>query len=241
MVEAVALTACLLGGFLRGITGFGGVTVVLGTLSLFFGVHSAIAITLIVDIISNAQLLPSAWTESSKSKLKAMLAGSALGLPLGGIVLLLLDQKLIALGIYMTIGILACILLLGARIDRQFTGRELFAYSMPIGTIMGATSVAIPMALLLFSSNESARTNRANFIAWVFFANMFVLAVVTFGSKIETAELWRILYLAPAYLLGTTLGTRSAGIMDEAILRRIVLLALLALSLAGLSSLLIGR
>jgi len=46
--------------------------------------------------------------------------------------------------------------------------------------------------------------------------------------------------LLGGFLRGTNLCTRSAGIMDEAILRKIVWLALLALSLAGLSSLLIG-
>ncbi|MGD9868446.1 MAG: TSUP family transporter [Hyphomicrobiales bacterium] len=233
LTAAMVLSACLAGGFLRGVTGFGGVAVVLASLSFFYGPHTAIALTLIVDLIGNLGIVPSAWAESSKPKLKSMLLGTAVGLPLGGIVLVMADQKYVSLGIYGTIFILSCLLLAGVRITRQLTGREMFYASIPIGTIMGATSIAIPMALLLFSGSDKARTSRANFVIWVVFAILLVLAIVWFGGQVDTGELWRAVYLAPAYLLGAVAGTRSMGRMNEELLRKAVLLTLLALGVAG--------
>lgn len=233
LAAGLVLVVCFAGGFLRGVTGFGGVAVVLASLSFFYGAHTAIALTLIVDLIGNLGIVPSAWAESSKPKLKAMLLGSAVGIPFGGLILVMADQKYISLGIYGTIFILSCVLLAGVRIPRQLTGREMFYASIPVGTVMGATSIAIPMALLLFSSGDKARASRANFVIWVVFAILLVLAIVWFGGGVDAGELWRTVYLAPAYLLGAIAGTRSMGHMDEELLRKAVVLTLLALGLAG--------
>lgn len=233
LTAGLVLAACFAGGYLRGVTGFGGVAVVLASVSFFYSAHTAIALTLIVDLISNVRLLPSAWAESSRPRLMAMVLGTAVGIPLGGIVLVLADQRYVSLAIYGTIFVLSCALLAGVRVARQLRNREIFLASIPIGAIMGATSIAIPMALLLFSSSDKARASRANFIVWVVFATLLVLSVVLFGGGVDTGELWRIVYLAPAYLLGAVAGIRSMGYMNEELLRKVVSLTLLALGLAG--------
>jgi uncharacterized membrane protein YfcA len=51
---------------------------------------------------------------------------------------------------------------------------------------------------------------------------------------VGAAELWRALLLIPIYVVGTYLGNRVAKRIDDALLRRIVLVVLLATAIAGL-------
>lgn len=223
-----------LAGLVRGTTGFAGPLIMVPVLGFFYSPPSAIAISTLVDLSSNVSLLGDALRQASRATVVCLICGALVTIPLGGYALLVVDATVIARAVYAIVAFFSIVLLLGWRYKKSLSPRQYFAIGAASGVIVGATSFGVAAAPFLYSGPDSAARGRANFILWALFCALIAFAIVLIGGRVGPPELWRALVLIPIYVTGTYIGNRIAKRVDDLLLRRIVLVMLLATAIAGL-------
>jgi uncharacterized membrane protein YfcA len=222
-------------GVVRGITGFAGPLIMVPVLGFFYSPVSAIATSTLVDLSSNVSLLPGAVREAAPKSVGGLVAGALVTVPLGGYALLALDASTIAAALYAVVGAFSLVLLSGWRYPHLLSPAQFAVVGAGSGVILGATSFGIAAMPFLLAGPETTLRGRANFILWAFFCALVGFAVVLAGRRVAVADLSRAALLIPFYLAGTFAGNRYAHRIDDARLRKIVLVVLVAVAVAGLA------
>jgi uncharacterized membrane protein YfcA len=222
-------------GVVRGITGFAGPLIMVPVLGFFHNPASAIATSTLVDLSSNVSLLPGALREAAPKSVAGLIAGALVTIPLGAYALLALDATTIAAALYAVVGAFSLVLLSGWRYPRVLSPAQFAVVGAGSGVILGATSFGIAAMPFLLAGPETTLRGRANFILWAFFCALVGFSVVLAGRRVGLDDVTRAALLIPFYLAGTFAGNRYAHRIDDARLRRIVLVVLVAVSVAGLA------
>jgi uncharacterized membrane protein YfcA len=165
----------------------------------------------------------------------SLICGALLTIPFGGYALLAFDASVIARTMYAVVGFFSVVLLTGWRYKKSLSPKQYFGVGAASGVILGATSFGVAVLPFLYSGADTAARGRANFILWALFCALIGFAIVLIGGRVGALELTRALLLIPIYVAGTYLGNRVAKRIDDALLRRIVLVVLLATAIAGIA------
>jgi uncharacterized membrane protein YfcA len=233
-VLAVLVPTAVIGGFLRGFAGFGGPLFMLPIFNVFFPPTMSIAIIMWVDLFSNIQILPDVLRNSSAAVVFPLTIGTLLGMPIGVYVLLTADPLLMKRVISGAILVAALTLLSGWRYPRRLGPKTFGAVGILSGSVMGATAIAVVTPLFLAASSHTASENRANFIVWVFFATILLIAILAWNGTLALGDIWIIVALIPAYLIGIAFGNRAQRRASELTVRRAVLVLVVAVAFVGL-------
>jgi len=231
---AILTPVVFVAGLVRGTTGFAGPLIMVPVLGFFYSPASAIAISTLVDLSSNVSLLGDALRQASRITVVSLICGALLTIPFGGYALLAFDASVIARTMYAVVGFFSVVLLSGWRYKKSLSARQYFGVGAASGVILGATSFGVAVLPFLYSGADTAARGRANFILWALFCALIGFAIVLVGGRVGALELTRALLLIPIYVAGTYLGNRIAKRIDDALLRRIVLVVLLATAIAGI-------
>ena len=210
-------------GFIRGFAGFGGPLVMLPALNFFLAPAASIPVMMLVDLVVNIQLLPAARRDASLSVVAPLTIATLVAMPIGVLLLILVDPALMKRAISVAILVSALILLAGWRYQGPVGVGTWTAVGLLTGVVMGATSLAVTAALFLNAGTQTAKESRANFIAWVFLATLALLFMVVLGTGFDPNLVPIIAILGPVYFIWTILGSRLSGRAPELFLRRIVL------------------
>jgi uncharacterized membrane protein YfcA len=222
------------GGFLRGLTGFGGPLVMVPFFIMFIQPAAAAAIVLFADAFSNIGILRDALRSAGARTVGLTLLGAGLAMPFGAVILVGAETEVVRMMIYAAVGIAAIVLLSGIRFPRPMKSYELSAGGAVAGTVMGATALGILIVPVMFSTPDDARITRANLIVWVFVMNILVIGVLFYEGVIGQRELIYAGILGPVYLAGALLGQRCFGHVNDVLFRKLVLGFLLIFSISGL-------
>jgi uncharacterized membrane protein YfcA len=231
---AILAPVIFVAGLVRGTTGFAGPLIMVPVLGFFYSPASAVAISTLVDLSSNVSLLGDALRQASRITVASLIGGALLTIPFGGYALLAFDATVIARTMYAVVGFFSIVLLSGWRYEKALSPRQYFGVGAASGVILGATSFGVAVLPFLYSGADTAARGRANFILWALFCALIGFAIVLVGGRVGVMELSRALVLIPIYVAATWLGNRVAKRIDDAALRRIVLVVLLATAIAGL-------
>ncbi|MEQ8194279.1 MAG: sulfite exporter TauE/SafE family protein [Rhodospirillales bacterium] len=234
LLYAATIPVTALGGLARGIAGFGGPFVMLPVFNLFYPPTTSILIVLTVNILANIKLMPDAWRRQTSRTGIPLALGTVPFLPLGSYILLAVEPETARLIINAVILACALLLLTGWRYTRPIGWPGYATVGALGGVILGATSIAVPVALFLQSGRDSAAQGRANFIIWAFYASVFVIAYTWFGAEHDIPDPWLFLILLPVYFLGLISGFKLYKRMGDATLRRIIILFVLLVTSVGL-------
>jgi uncharacterized membrane protein YfcA len=230
----VLVPITVLGGFLRGFAGFGGPLLMLPVLNAFLTPAVSVSVMMWIDLFSNVQLLPEARHDSSRTVVIPLTVGTFIAMPAGAYLLLTLDAAIMKRAICGAILVAAIVLLTGWRY-RGPLGRNIYgAVGALSGLVMGATSIAAVTPLFLGASQHTMKENRANFIVWVFMATILLVAILALAGTLGVGDWIAIAVLTPAYILGTTLGSRFNRRASDAHVRRAVLVMIMAVAVGGL-------
>lgn len=232
---ALVAAAIFLAGLVRGMTGFAGPLIMVPVLGFFASTVSAIATSAIVDLSSNISLLPNALRNASRPTILALIGGAMMTVPLGGYALLVFDAAAINRIMYAVVAMFSIVLLCGWRYRKPLLTRHFVFVGAVSGIVLGATSFGVTVLPFLYAGADSATRGRANFIIWALFCAVIGFLIVLAGQRIGSVELLRALFLIPFYVAGTFIGNRSAGRIDDARLRKVVLFVLLVIAIAGLT------
>jgi uncharacterized protein len=230
----VLLPSTVVGGFLRGFAGFGGALFMLPILGFFLPPADAIAIVVWIDTCANVHLLPNARADSSRTVVVPLAIGTAATMPLGVHLLLSADPLLMKKLLSGSILLVAVVLLTGWSYRRTVGAPVYAAIGGLSGFVMGATSIAAVPALFLGAGNQTAAQNRANFIVWVFIANLLWLFFLALRETSLAVNVTMVAILMPTYVIGTLIGTRVHRNSADLTVRRTALAVIIASATAGL-------
>lgn len=233
---AAIIPITVLGGFARGVTGFGGPFVMLPIFNLFYPPTTSIVIVLTVNLIANIKLLPDAWRNKTNHASIPLAVGTIPFLPIGSYILLTIEPETARMLINAVILASALLLLTGWRYTRPIGKVGYAAVGALGGLVLGATSIAVQVALFLQAGRDNALQGRANFIVWVFYSSVMVIAFTGFGATHDIPTWWSVAILLPVYFIGLLLGFRLYKRMNDATLRRVIILFVLTVTTAGLAA-----
>lgn len=221
-------------GMVRGFTGFGGPAIMVLVLSQFYHPASVVVTVMLIDFLANVQLFAGAVRQVRWRAVLPLVIASAITLPLGLHVLLSHDPTLVKRGIALVVGVAACVMLTGWRYRREPGGLLTVAVGAFGGLIVGATFVALPVMIFLFSGPAPVARARANGLTWGLCMSLIFIGVFTWRGLLHLSALWQSALLALVYLGSAYAGSRLFNRSSEPLVRRVVLGSLLTLSVIGL-------
>lgn len=215
------------GAVLSACTGFGFVIATLPIMVMLYPPKSAVALVLVVGF--SGVLIQWFRVRYHMSKRLAVLLclGSAMGIPLGGMVMVLIDPATLKALIGISVLVAAALLLL-RRTDADLPVRRphsLAALATGFGAGVLSTSVGQsgpPIALLLSWTREDKAVVRATLVTFFVFTNGFALLTLFLNGILTTEIALTGVGLVPFYVIGLILGDRVFNRTSQALYQRLV-------------------
>ncbi|MBI08575.1 MAG: hypothetical protein CMM55_03545 [Rhodospirillaceae bacterium] len=230
---SIALAAAIVGGVVRGYSGFAGALIMLPVLTILFGPVTGIVTVLLVDMAGICLLMPEALRRGSMRISLPLILGSLVAIPFGSYLLLIADPEIMKkVIIYAVIGA-ATAMLFGWRYVRPLGPLALAGVGLISGGFLSAAYVGAIVALVLYAGPDNAKASRANAILWSFFSGWVLVAILIFSGVVTETELWRVFILSPFYFGAIYAGSRLVRGIDEILFRRTVLGILIIGSVVG--------
>lgn len=164
-----------------------------------------------------------------KDVLIMMLAGVAIGMPLGTYVLASVESSLLKRLFGVFLSGYAVKMLLG----RQGKGREISNYMGLVAGFLGGCLGGMfgtggpPVIIYLNKKIEDKRTFRATLVLYFLVANSWQFAMLCWTRLINGEVLKFVLYLLPAFIVGTLMGSVLHIKINQILFNRVVALVLL--------------
>lgn len=232
---AVVILATLLGGAIRGFTGFGSALVMAPIVAIVVGTRVAVPAIVIVLYISTFQLMPGAIRDVDWRRVLLMGSAGGVGVPIGVYALVVVDQELMRRGIAAVVAGFALVMLAGWRYQRTPSSYLAATMGGLGGVLSGAAAVGGPPVIaFLLSGPDRAAVNRAAIIFYFFFSQTVAIALYWAEDMIVAKVLWLTVLMLPAQMVGVWAGAKLFPKASETNYRRIALGFLLAIGLVTL-------
>jgi uncharacterized protein len=217
------LGAALLGGLVRGFTGFGFAMVFVPVAAVAVGPMLAVATIWFMDLPFALPLAGQVWRKTNWREVLPLLAGALVLLPLGTWLLTTLDPALarwiIALSILLAVFALAT--------GWRYTGNPGLPLSLGVGGMSGLASGlaqlgGMPLAVfwLAAQKNDPAQT-RANLFGYFGVMPFFSGLALWWSGVLTLAAAKTAMVLCVVYGLGLMIGSKSFHLASEQTFRRI--------------------
>jgi uncharacterized membrane protein YfcA len=231
----IAMFVVLVAAVVRGYSGFGFAMVAVTGLSLLRPPAEVIPVVLALEIVASVQLLPSVWGDVHWRSLRWLLTGMVLSTPVG--VWVLASAPAAATRTLVSVLVLLASIALWQGFSlRQVPGpRATFASGALSGLLNGSAGIGGPPAILFyFSSPAGAAVSRASLITYFLGTDMVAAGFAAAYGLLTIETLLRALALLVPLALGVAIGKRRFAQSRPESFRRIVLILLMLLSIAGL-------
>ena len=223
------------GGFVRGITGFGGAMMMAPMLSVLIGPVPTVVTTLILETAAALVMFPDALPKARWRTLAYLTLPAIATVPIGGYLLLTLDPGIARKLIAGVVVVFCLMLLLGLRYSGSQRAATSIALGSLVGALLGATSVgAPPVVLYLLSGPDPVPVTRANLTLFVTAISVIGLVMLTAVGAITAALGISALALSVVFLLATWLGGKLFVRLSETSVRRFALVLMLGVSVASI-------
>lgn len=221
----------LIGGLVRGLTGFGGAMAIAPLASLILGPTQAVVLALALETAAAATMVPNALQHMNWRTIAPISAMAFVTIPAGGWLLVSLDADLMRRFIAGLVVVFVAAMALGLR----YRGPQRLGTSLALGGVSGvlyaATSMgAPPVILYLLAGSDPIVTTRANLVVFVSLISAVSLAVLAAGGVVTAPAAAWSLALAPIFLGATWLGAQAFRLWGERNFRTWVFVLLVTLS-----------
>ena len=249
---ALLLVGAMGGAIVQAATGFGFAIVAAPVFLAAMNSHAALQVLVVIHLVQTVMMLPSVWAMVPPRLFKALVAGAAVGSPIGLMLFMSLDVRALKLTVGVLILLFTALLiaresgwlarLMPAGRDDPAAGDAMATAPPPPlayvpGAISGAMTALLVMpgpTLMLYLAGAPLPLAHARALAITFFGlcYLFVTALNTFWAGMGEGVWWLALAMVPAVYLGTRAGQRIARHVTQGSFR-VAVLALLVLSGAG--------
>ncbi|AZO81096.1 MULTISPECIES: sulfite exporter TauE/SafE family protein [unclassified Bosea (in: a-proteobacteria)] len=233
---AVLIGATLLGGLVRGFTGFGFAMVFMPLASIVLGPVAALGLIWVIDLPFALPLAARSAKRAEWSEVVPLLIAATLTLPLGIALLTWLDRE--TMRWLLALLVLAAVALMAS--GWRYHGKPGIPLSLGVGAASGlcnglASIGGMPLAVFWLGAQRNDRhKTRANLQTYfglstvVSGAVLWAKAIITFTSLVMALPLFAV------YGAGLWLGTHAFGLASEQTFRRIAYLTIFLSALVSL-------
>lgn len=232
---ALAMVIALVGGLVRGTTGFGAAMVMTPALALLVGPKTAVPVTLLLETFAASSMLPAAAAIARWRVIAPISLAALLTVPLGGLLLADADPTTLRRLIAVTVIVFSTALLSG----RRYHGAHRVSTSVGLGALsgamLGATSIgAPPVIIYLLSGPDVASVTRANLTLYVVVISSAGLVMLAASGLIGWETLRLAAWLAIPFVLGVTAGSRLFSRFSDARFRQVTMAFMLIVAVGVL-------
>lgn len=233
--ELTVIAVVILGGLMRGVTGFGGAMLMATPLSLLIGPVPTVVTALILETAAALIMFPDALPKINKRVLSYLIFPACLTVPIGGYLLITLDPAIARKVIAGVVTVFSLALLTGLRYRGSQRPVTSLLLGSIVGVLLGATSVgAPPVILYLLSGPDPQVVTRANLTVFVTSISVIGLVMlVVVGAVTGNLVLSAILLCIP-FMAATWFGGAVFDRMSDLGVRRLALGFMLLIGIVGL-------
>jgi uncharacterized protein len=228
-----ALTIVFVAAIVRGFSGFGFSLLSIPALSLLLPMAAVVPVVYALEIAASAHLLPQVWRDVHWRSLAPLIAGTAIGTPLG--TWLLAHAPAPPLQLVLAVFVLVAVALMwrGFKLQREPSLAAAVAVGGVAGVANGAFGIGGPPVVLFYlSSPAAAAIGRASVIVYFLVTDIIGLGFAARAGLVTADVFWRALAFAPPLFFGVWLGARLFRTADPELFRRAVLALLAVIALA---------
>lgn len=238
-LEPVSLIYLMIVTFLaaiaRGYSGFGFSALLVLAASWVLPPARIVPIILLLEIIASLQLLPSIWQHIQWSRLRRLLLGSAVSIPVGIYGLASIDGDLMQLLISLLVFI-ACLLIWRGYSFSRHDGPALdFGLGLISGAMTGVAAIGgLAVVAVFLSVQLKAVVIRATLVALFFATDIYASLLGVSLGLVDRQLLISTVFMLPPLLLGIMLGSRWFNHSTAQRFRQYTLMILMLLCVASL-------
>ncbi len=234
-------TIVILGGVVRGATGFGGAMVMTLPLSLIFRPAEAIITVLLLELAGPVRLLRYALNTiveapAARRTLRTIALSALAVLPLGIALQTYLDRQSIT--IFMATAVLICALALIMRVPRHVmpTSRRASAAGITSGLMLALTGICgPPVVLYVHASENNHQLARSLLMLYITGASVVMVIMTAIAQSVGILPFIYALALTPVFFMGNLIGHRITTRAKGSTIRLAALWLLVAGSLVYLA------
>jgi uncharacterized membrane protein YfcA len=235
---AIALLAGLLGGFVRGYSGFGFALAALPILTLALPPSTAVPAVLPPEVAIALFSIPSLSRNIAWSVLGRLILGTLIGTPIGLVLLAAAPATTMRLIVSFVIGIAVLVLWYRPVLSQKMIGfARLVAAGLTSGLLNGSTALSGPPVIVaLLGTGLPTAVTRVTIMAFVACSAALGLVMASVGGLYTLPTAAATFVLAPGALLGGLAGSAVFVRTDEAHYHRASLIILLTVASISVAS-----
>lgn len=234
MAVAISVAA-----FIRGYSGFGYSAMVIAASGLVTNPLNFVAVVVILETAMSLQAARGVAQDVDWRRVGFLLAGAAIGLPLGLWALTGISEDAARAVISAYVLVMCGILLAGWRLAREARGVSNLAAGVVSGLANAPGMGGLPIAAFFAAQPMQASVFRATLIAYFPILDLYSAPLYWYAGLVSWDTLWASLIALPLTFLGNWLGSRHFLNTDPQDFRRFAIVLLAILALLGLGKALI--
>lgn len=227
--------AILAAAFIRGYSGFGYSAIVIAAAGVVTNPLHFVATVVILETAMSLQALRGIGRHIDWRRVGLLLAGAAVGLPLGLWALTGISESAARAAISAYILIMCGVLLAGWRLGQEVRGSSNLLVGLASGGANAPGMGGLPIAAYFAAQPMPAATFRATLIAYFPLLDLYSAPLYWWHGLVTWTTLWIALAALPLTFLGNWLGSRHFLKTDPGDFRRFAILLLAALAALGLA------
>lgn len=229
------ILGAFLAGIVRGFAGFGTAMIYLPFAGLVLSPFAALTTLIVKDLIAPLMHVPRAVRDGQPRDLIWLMAGAFLFVPLGVLVLSLVEREVFRWSVSLVTFAMLAALITGLRYRGPITRGLSFGAGSLGGFLAGSVGLPGPPVILLYmASTLPAAAVRATLTLYLIVADVLMLAVLGWNGYIVGAALALGALMILPYLLGNWVGALLFRPDYEALYRRVAYAIIAGSALLGL-------
>lgn len=231
----IAFVLAFAGGAIRGFTGFGTPIFLAPIYAVLFGPQAAVPLLIIMEVGIVVQMVPAALRQTDWPELRGLLLGCLPMLPVGGLMLGVLDPNLVK----KIIGLVTASFVAALWWGWRYRGPRSLPVRMAVGAVSGfsngLTGIGGPPVILYYLSGDKAIGGvRANLVIYFGFITVVAVPFFLYAGLVTVETVLRWAMLTPPLLAGVAVGSRFFQGTSRQAFMRAALLTLLVAALVGI-------
>jgi uncharacterized membrane protein YfcA len=231
---AFLLFAVLAAAIIRGFSGFGFSALVVAATGLVNDPLHAVAVVLFCEVVMTLQVARSIAGQVDWRRVGLLLAGAAIGLPIGvhGLIAIGVDASRLVISVFILL--MCAILLAGWTIEREIRGWPNAVIGLISGIANGAAMAGLPVAAAFAAQPIPPRVFRATLIAYFAVLDFLSLPVLYQAGLVTRDTFVATAVALPALLVGNYFGGHRFNRAAPKNFRRLAVSVLALLALMGI-------
>ena len=226
--------ATFVAGFVRGYSGFGFSAMLIAASSLVTNPLNFVFVVVLLEAMMSVQAAKGAGPDIDWRRVGWLMAGAAVGLPLGLWILNEVDEDTARAVISAYILVMCGVLLAGWRLRAEVRGAANGVAGLVSGLANAPGMGGLPVAAFFAAQPMPAAVFRATLIAYFPLLDIYSAPLYWLAGMVSWDAVWASLLLLPITLLANWLGGRHFFGTDPQEFRRFAIALLAGLALLGL-------